>query len=180
MPNSMDEVYERLKPYPNINLIAKDINKLEDPSYYGIEKVVAVNMDTTLYEPTREALTFIDKCNWEKIQIRFNSWRGHESGYDAHQRLAAREWLFENAYTFALGANGVSGALTVWKNPIPEEDYEYEVDSSVLTKHSPKLGIEYTDINVLNVTVKAVHDENPYDNFSIKYSPGYNFNLKTL
>ena len=71
-----------------------------------IGKICAVHIDVDIYEPTVSSLKFVDKCEWNKIYMRFDDWHGHEPDYDSHERLACKEWIEKNNYTFELLRNG--------------------------------------------------------------------------
>ena len=45
--------------------------------------------------------------------MRFDDWHGHEPDYDAHERLACKEWLDKNNYKFELLRNGLHGEMIV-------------------------------------------------------------------
>ena len=106
-------VVDDLSQFDNIGLIVEDVHKLEDPSEYEISKISAVHIDVDIYEPTVSALKFVDKCEWNEIYMRFDDWHGHEPDYDNHERLACKEWIEKNGYTFKLLRNGLHGELIV-------------------------------------------------------------------
>ena len=116
IPTTVDDVIKKLKPYPNVILNIEDVHLLKDPIYYGIQKVVAVNIDVDIYEPTVSCLNFIDKCDWDKLYIRFDDWHGHEPDFDHHERLACKEWLDKNKqYKYSIPENGHAGGVLVWR-----------------------------------------------------------------
>lgn len=133
IPDTMDAIYRRIDPYPNINLIVEDIHNLGEPSDYGIGKICAVNIDVDIYEPTVSALNFIDKCEWDRIYMRFDDWHGHEPEFDLHERLACREWLVKNNYQFSVPANGLEGGIIVWRKRIDEGEVEEVLAETFIT-----------------------------------------------
>ena len=116
IPDTIEEVFEFVKPYPNINIIIQDIHEMKEPSDYGIGKIAAVNIDVDIYEPAVSSLNFLDKCEWDKLYIRFDDWHGYDAGFDHHERLAAREWLFKNQYRCDIIEGGLSGGMLVWRS----------------------------------------------------------------
>lgn len=115
IPNSIAGVFKKLEPYSNVNLFVQDVHELKEPSDYGIGKIVAVNVDVDIYEPTVSSLKFLDKCDWDKLYIRFDDWHGHDPQFDGHERLAAREWLDRTGYNFDIPENGHVGGMIVWR-----------------------------------------------------------------
>lgn len=115
IPSTIEQVKNKLKPYENINLIIEDVHNLKHPTFYKINKIVAVNIDVDIYEPTVSCLNFIDLCEWDKIYIRFDDWHGHDPQFDEHERLACKEWLEKNKYSYDIIQNGLSGGVLVWK-----------------------------------------------------------------
>ena len=115
MQCTLEELLDRVKSYDNVNIIVEDIHDLKDPTEYGIAKVSAVHIDVDIYEPTVSALNFLDKCEWDKIYMRFDDWHGHEPDYDNHERLACREWLTKNNYKYELMENGLAGMMVVFR-----------------------------------------------------------------
>jgi hypothetical protein len=115
IPTSIAGVFKKLEPYPNVNLFVEDVHELKDPSEYGIGKIVAVNVDVDIYEPTVSCLKFLDKCDWDKLYIRFDDWHGHDPQFDHHERLAAKEWLDRTGYKFDIPENGHVGGMIVWR-----------------------------------------------------------------
>lgn len=114
-PIPKEQVIENLNQFSNVTLIIKDIHDLEDPSAYGIKKICAAHIDVDIYEPTVSAFNFIDKCEWNKLYIRFDDWHGHEPDYDQHERLACKEWIDKNGYKFDLMFNGLSGEMMIYR-----------------------------------------------------------------
>lgn len=116
IPDTIEEVLEFTKPYPNINIFVQDVHEMKEPSHYGIGKIAAVNIDVDIYEPTVSSLNFLDKCDWDKLYIRFDDWHGYDSGFDHHERLAAREWLFKNQYKCEIIEAGLAAGMMVWRS----------------------------------------------------------------
>lgn len=115
IPDSIEGVFKKLEPYPNVNLFVEDVHELKDPSEYGIGKIVAVNIDVDIYEPTVSCLNWLNKCDWDKLYIRFDDWHGHEPLFDHHERLAAKEWLERTGYNYDVPENGHVGGMIVWR-----------------------------------------------------------------
>ena len=115
IPNTIAGVFKKLEPYPNVSLFVEDVHELKDPSEYGIGKIVAVNVDVDIYEPTVSCLKFLDKCEWDKLYIRFDDWHGHDPQFDHHERLAAKEWLERTGYNYDIPENGHVGGMIVWR-----------------------------------------------------------------
>lgn len=115
IPNTVADVFKKLEPYSNVRLNVEDVHELKEPSEYGIGKVVAVNIDVDIYEPTVSCLKFLDKCEWDRLYIRFDDWHGHDPQFDHHERLAAREWLDSTGYKFDIPENGHAGGMIVWR-----------------------------------------------------------------
>ena len=107
------QVIDDLSQFDNISLIVEDVHKLEDPSEYEISKICAVHIDLDIYEPTVSAFKFIDKCDWNQIYMRFDDWHGHEPDYDQHERLACKEWIDKNGYSYQILRNGMHGEVVV-------------------------------------------------------------------
>ncbi len=116
IPDTVEEVLEFTKPYSNINIFVQDVHEMKEPSHYGIGKISAVNIDVDIYEPTVSSLKFLDECEWDELYIRFDDWHGYDSGFDQHERLAAREWLFKNQYRCDIIEAGLSGGMLVWRS----------------------------------------------------------------
>jgi len=114
-PQTVERVLEDLSQFDNISIIIEDVHDLEEPSEYEIKKIGAVHIDVDIYEPTVSSLNFVDKCEWDKIYIRFDDWHGHESDYDKHERLACKEWLDKNNYKYDLLRNGLHGEMIVYR-----------------------------------------------------------------
>ena len=114
-PVPLNQVIDNLSQFDNISLIVEDVHKLEEPSEYEISKICAVHIDVDIYEPTVSSLNFVDKCEWDKIYMRFDDWHGHESDYDNHERLACKEWIEKNGYKFDLLKGGLSGEMIVYR-----------------------------------------------------------------
>jgi hypothetical protein len=108
-----ETVIDDLSQFDNIGLIVEDVHNLTEPEDYDIGKICAVHIDVDIYEPTVSSLNFVDKCEWDKIYMRFDDWHGHEPDYDAHERLACKEWLDKNNYKFELLRNGLHGEMIV-------------------------------------------------------------------
>tara|TARA_B100001094_G_scaffold333404_1_gene411542 strand:- start:1640 stop:2428 length:789 start_codon:yes stop_codon:yes gene_type:complete len=108
-----ETVIDDLSQFENIGLIVEDVHNLEEPSEYDIDKICAVHIDVDIYEPTVSSLNFVDKCEWNKIYMRFDDWHGHEPHYDNHERLACKEWIDKNGYEFELLRNGLHGEMIV-------------------------------------------------------------------
>ena len=116
IPDSIEGVFKKCEPYPNINLFVEDVHELKPYQEYGIGKIAAVNIDVDIYEPTVSCLKWLDTCEWDKLYIRFDDWHGHDPQFDYHERLAAREWLIRNPnYKFDIPENGISGGMIVWR-----------------------------------------------------------------
>jgi len=115
IPSTIQDVLKKLEPYKNVNVIVEDVHKLKFPSEYGIGKIVAINIDVDIYEPTVSCLDFIDLCSWDKIYIRFDDWHGHDPQFDYHERLACKQWLEKNLYNYHIPQNGQAGGVIVWK-----------------------------------------------------------------
>lgn len=115
IPKTLDEVYERLAPYKNVELIVEDIHKLKSPQELNIPRLAAVHIDVDIYEPTVSALNWVEQAEWDRIYIRFDDWHGHDPQFDHHERLAAREWLDRTGYNFDIPENGKSGLMIVWR-----------------------------------------------------------------
>ena len=115
IPKTLDEVYERLAPYKNVELIVEDIHKLKSPQELNIPRLAAVHIDVDIYEPTVSALNWVEQAEWDRIYIRFDDWHGHDPQFDHHERLAAREWLDRTGYGFDIPENGLSGGMIVWR-----------------------------------------------------------------
>lgn len=116
IPKTMEELLDRISPYPNINLIVEDVHELKHPSEYGIGKIAAVNVDVDIYEPTVSSLKFLDLCEWDKLYIRFDDWHGHDPQFDHHERKACKEWIERTGYNFDIPENGPqAGGVYVWK-----------------------------------------------------------------
>jgi hypothetical protein len=115
IPDTIEGVFKKLEKYPNVKLFVEDVHELKEPSDYGIGKIVAVNVDVDIYEPTVSSLKFLDKCEWDKLYIRFDDWHGHDPQFDHHERLAAREWLDRTGYKFDVPENGHVGGMIVWR-----------------------------------------------------------------
>lgn len=115
IPNTIEGVFKKLEPYPNVNLFVEDVHELKDPSEYGIGKIAAVNVDVDIYEPTVSCLKWLDKCEWDKLYIRFDDWHGHDPQFDHHERLAAKEWLERTGYNYDIPENGHVGGMIVWR-----------------------------------------------------------------
>ena len=114
-PQTVEGVLEDLSQFDNISIIIEDVHNLEEPSEYEIKKIGAVHIDVDIYEPTVSSLNFVDKCEWDKIYMRFDDWHGHESDYDKHERLACKEWLDKNNYKYDLLRNGLHGEMIVYR-----------------------------------------------------------------
>lgn len=112
-PRTIDEVKQVIGQEKNIVLNVEDIHLLKDPSEYNISKIVAVNIDVDIYEPTVSSLNFVDKCIWNTLYIRFDDWHGHEPEYDFHERLACQEWILKNNYKFSVLENGSASCLII-------------------------------------------------------------------
>jgi FkbM family methyltransferase len=138
IPDTIDAIYRRIAPYTNINLIVEDIHNLSNPSDYGIGKIAAVNIDVDIYEPTVSALNFVDKCEWDRLHIRFDDWHGCEPEYDQHERLACREWLYKNNYHYVVCANGPEGGIIVWRQRVDEGEIEKVLAETLMTISYPK------------------------------------------
>ena len=110
---SYERVIDDLSQFDNIGLVVEDVHKLKDPEEYEISKIAAVHIDVDIYEPTVSCFKFIDKCEWNKIYIRFDDWHGHEPDYDCHERKACKEWLDEKGYTYMLLRGGLHGEMIV-------------------------------------------------------------------
>ena len=108
-----ERVIEDLSQWGNIGIVVEDVHKLTEPEEFEIGKICAVHIDVDIYEPTVSSLKFVDKCEWDKIYMRFDDWHGHEPDYDAHERLACKEWIEKNNYTFELLRNGLHGEMIV-------------------------------------------------------------------
>ena len=115
IPNTIEGVFKKLEPYTNVNLFVEDVHELKDPSEYGIGKIAAVNVDVDIYEPTVSCLKWLDKCEWDKLYIRFDDWHGHDPQFDHHERLAAKEWLERTGYNYNIPENGHVGGMIVWR-----------------------------------------------------------------
>lgn len=115
IPQTIEGVFKKLEPFPNVNLFVEDVHELKDPSEYGIGKIAAVNVDVDIYEPTVSCLNWLNKCEWDKLYIRFDDWHGHDPQFDEHERLAAREWLDRTGYNFDIPENGHVGGMIVWR-----------------------------------------------------------------
>jgi hypothetical protein len=115
IPDTIEGVVRKLEIYPNVKLFVEDVHELKEPSDYGIGKIVAVNVDVDIYEPTVSSLKFLDKCEWDKLYIRFDDWHGHDPQFDNHERLAAKEWLDKTGYKFDIPENGHVGGMIVWR-----------------------------------------------------------------
>ena len=115
--NEYRQTYEMvvndLSQFDNIGLVVEDVHDLKDPSEYDVSKIAAVHIDVDIYEPTVSCFKFIDKCEWNKIYIRFDDWHGHEPDYDCHERKACKEWLEEKGYSYELLRNGLHGEMIV-------------------------------------------------------------------
>ena len=91
---SYERVIDDLSQFDNIGLVVEDVHKLKDPDEYEISKIAAVHIDVDIYEPTVSCFKFIDKCEWNKIYIRFDDWHGHEPDYDCHERKYVKNgWM---------------------------------------------------------------------------------------
>ena len=115
IPKTIDEVFKKVEPYKNINIIVEDVHELKAPSDYNIGKIVAINIDVDIYEPTVSVLNFIDKCMWDELYIRFDDWHGHDPQFDYHERLACKQWLERNSYKYDIPENGHAGGVLVWR-----------------------------------------------------------------
>jgi hypothetical protein len=115
IPDTIEGVVKKLEIYPNVKLFVEDVHELKEPSDYGIGKIVAVNVDVDIYEPTVSSLKFLDKCEWDKLYIRFDDWHGHDPQFDNHERLATKEWLDKTGYKFDIPENGHVGGMIVWR-----------------------------------------------------------------
>ena len=66
-------------------------------------------MDLDLYEGTVDGLKFINKCDWERIVIRFDDWGlvgiGIKSDVDEHEKAAFYEWISETKYKYYIDPN---------------------------------------------------------------------------
>tara|TARA_Y100000741_G_scaffold360707_1_gene343383 strand:- start:99 stop:887 length:789 start_codon:yes stop_codon:yes gene_type:complete len=112
-PQTYDRVIEDLSQWDNIGIVVEDVHKLTEPEEYEIGKICAVHIDVDIYEPTVSSLKFVDKCEWDSIYMRFDDWHGHEPDYDAHERLACKEWIEKNNYKFEVLRNGLHGEMIV-------------------------------------------------------------------
>ena len=113
VPKSIDELKEKFKPNPNINLIVEDIHKLKEPFDYGINEISICNVDVDIYEPTVSSLEFLTKCKWSEVFIRFDDWHGGEREFDLHERLAFQEWIEKYKYDFIITHGGFIGGVYV-------------------------------------------------------------------
>jgi hypothetical protein len=114
IPKTIDEAIQKLSQRPNIQLIVKDVHKLEHPYQHGIlQKIAFANVDVDIYEPTVSSLKFLAACDWKEIFIRFDDWHGGESEYDFHERLAFKEWIEEHGYEYEITHGGYIGGVFV-------------------------------------------------------------------
>ena len=112
-PQTYERVIADLSQFDNIGLVVEDVHKLTEPEEFEVEKICAVHIDVDIYEPTVSSLNFVDKCEWDKIYMRFDDWHGHEPDYDSHERLACKEWIEKNNYKFEVLRNGLHGEMIV-------------------------------------------------------------------
>lgn len=115
-PQNAEEFKQSIENDKNIILNIEDIHQLKNPEDYHIGPIVAVNIDVDIYEPCVSALRFIDRCEWNKILLRFDDWHGGEAAYDEHEKLACWEWLQRNQYPFTILENGSASCMIVIRN----------------------------------------------------------------
>lgn len=116
----VNKVKDRLKYYNNV-IVEKTMTwDLKTPNEYGIDKIVAANMDLDLYEGTLDALRFINKCNWNVLTLRFDDWGAYSyqiaSEVDAHEKAAFFDWINETGYQYEIIlTTGLQSVITVKK-----------------------------------------------------------------
>lgn len=96
------ETLKTLDAYSNIRIVLSDICSLAAPKMYQIENIIAVNIDTDIYEPARAALEFVSQCYWKNVLIRFDDWHANNPEFDLHERLAFKEWTEKYSYPYDL------------------------------------------------------------------------------
>jgi len=57
-----------LSAYNNVIITKVMTFDLKNPIDYGINSIIAVNIDVDLYEGTLDGLRFVGKCDWKKSQ----------------------------------------------------------------------------------------------------------------
>lgn len=95
---------QTLAPYANV-IVEKCMTwDLKEPIEYGITKISGVNVDVDLYEGTKDALNFMDKCEWKEVIIRFDDWGYYrdtlqiKEEVEEHEKAAFFEFVNEKGY----------------------------------------------------------------------------------
>lgn len=100
------KIKNKLKRYNNVFVIKTMTNNLKKPMDYGINNIIAANMDLDLYEGTLDGLRFIGDCTWNVLLLRFDDWGcySHQiaSEVDAHEKAAFFDWIEETKYQYEI------------------------------------------------------------------------------
>lgn len=101
-----NKIRDLLKLIPNIIVNKAWSWELKFPNEYGIDKIVAVNVDFDLYEGTLDALRFSDKCTWNTLLLRFDDWGCYPhqiaAEVDAHEKAAFFDWIKETNHQYEI------------------------------------------------------------------------------
>lgn len=101
-----DETRARLSKYSNIHIHKCMTYELKNPEFYSINLIAGVNIDLDLYEGTMDALHFCDKCNWQKLLLRFDDWGAypHQNKHEVseHEEAAFNDFIHETKYSYTI------------------------------------------------------------------------------
>lgn len=100
-----EKVAKDLSIFENVKMVDSWINKLEEPSKYGVGVVVGANIDVDIYESTIDSLTWLDKCEWlnNEVIVRFDDWdhpgtEAFRNEVAQHNKLAWSDFINKSGY----------------------------------------------------------------------------------